>query len=163
MKEALWLLVAGLFVSSWLPGSGWRVAVLRAFGAQIGPGCVIKPGVQVKFPWRLRIGAHCWIGERVWIDNLAEVWLGDHVCLSQGAYLCTGSHDWGRDSFDLIVAPIRVESHAWVCAKAVLAPGTHLEAGAVLGLGACGHGRLGAWAIHSGNPATVQRERKKKW
>ena len=151
-KEALWLAVA-LVLSSRLPGSGWRRVLLRAFGARIGELVVIKPGVRVKFPWRLNIGDHSWIGEDVWIDNLAEVAIGAHVCISQAAYLCTGSHDWTRESFDLITRPIIVEDHAWVGAKAVLAPGAELGTGAVLSIASLGKGRLAPWTIHAGVPA----------
>lgn len=155
--EALWLATSGLFVASWLPGSAWRVALLRLFGAQIGRGAIVKPGVRVKFPWRLTVGDHCWIGERVWIDNLTEVTLGDHVCLSQASYLCTGSHDWSRERFDLIVQPISIESHAWVGARAIVAPGTTLEQGAVLAMGATGRGRLAPWHIHGASDTPRQR------
>ncbi|MBP1804842.1 WcaF family extracellular polysaccharide biosynthesis acetyltransferase [Rubellimicrobium aerolatum] len=152
-KEALWLVLDGALVSSWLPGSGWRTRLLRLFGARIGAGVVIKPGVHVKFPWRLAIGAHCWIGERVWIDNLAPVIIGDHACLSQGAYLCTGSHDWSRERFDLVTTPIAIGDHAWICAGASLAPGAVLEEGAVLGMASLGRGRLPAWTLSAGVPA----------
>ncbi|WPY96242.1 WcaF family extracellular polysaccharide biosynthesis acetyltransferase (plasmid) [Limimaricola variabilis] len=157
--EALWLAANSLLLSSWLPGSGWRVRLLRIFGAQLGHGVVIKPGVRVKFPWRLRVGDHSWIGEDVWIDNLAEVCIGAHACLSQGAYLCTGSHDWGRESFDLITRPIAVADHAWVGARAVLAPGATLGTGAVLGMGSLGKGDMTSWTIHVGHPAGSRRAR----
>lgn len=147
LKEASWLLVSGLFVESWLPGSGWRVALLRLFGARIGEGVVIKPGVKVKFPWRLVVGDHSWIGERVWIDNLGQVTIGSHACLSQGAYLCTGSHDWSSERFDLIVAPITVADHAWICAFATLAPGSAIGEGAVVTMGGTIAGPVAAWTI----------------
>ena len=160
-KEAAWILVSGLLVASWLPGSGWRRALLRIFGARIGQGVVFKPKVSVKFPWKLIIGDHCWIGEEVWIDNLAEVRIGSHACLSQGVYVCTGSHDWSRDSFDLITRPVVVGNQAWVCAKAVLAPGTVVEDGAVLGLGSVARGTLTRWSVHTGNPATPRGLRQR--
>lgn len=146
-KEALWLCVSGLIVESWVPGSKWRVALLRMFGAIVGKGVVIKPHVRVKFPWCLTIGDHSWIGENVWIDNLTDVYIGSHVCISQGAYLCTGSHDWSRDTFDLILRPIIISNHAWVCAFAVLAPGTNLGEGAILGISERGNGALPAWTV----------------
>lgn len=159
-KEAIWLAVGGL-VSSWVPGSAWRAWLLRRFGSRIGEGVVIKPRVRVKFPWRLVVGDHCWIGEGVWIDNLAKVNLGDHVCVSQGVYLCTGSHDWGSDAFDLIVKPISIESHSWLGAMSRVAPGVSVAEGAVLSLGGVATRPLESWAIHSGNPATVVKKRPK--
>lgn len=158
-KEAAWIGLSGMFFESWLPGSGWRVWLLRAFGARIGQGVVLKPGVRVKFPWRLEVGDHSWIGEDVWIDNLAKVSIGSHVCVSQGAYLCTGSHDWSSESFDLITRPIEVADHAWIGAKAVLAPGTEVGAGAVLSIASFGKGRLDPWMIYLGIPARPLRPR----
>lgn len=147
LKEALWLATSGILVESWIPGSGWRDALLRLFGAEIGTGVVIKPRVKVKFPWRLVVGDYSWIGERVWIDNLEQVTIGSHVCLSQGVYLCTGSHDWTSETFDLITRPISVSDHAWVGAFAVLAPGTTVGEGAVLAMGKTGSGTLPEWTI----------------
>ena len=116
--EALWLFVQALFINSWIPGSVHRKLLLRLFGAKIGKGTFFKPGVKVKFPWRLEIGEHTWIGEDVWIDNLAKVTIGSHCCISQGVYLCTGSHDWSKKRFGLIIEPITVVDKAWLCAKA---------------------------------------------
>ena len=107
---------------------------MRAFGARIGEGVVIKPGVRIKFPWRLAIGRDSWIGEHVWIDNLAAVKIADNVCISQGCYICTGSHDWSSASFDLLTRNVVVERYAWICAMTTLAPGTRVGEGAVLGL-----------------------------
>jgi putative colanic acid biosynthesis acetyltransferase WcaF len=160
--ESLWYVIGGILLSSPVPGSRWRKALLRAFGARIGRGGVIKPGVRVKFPWRLEVGDHCWIGERVWIDNLDNVSIGNHVCISQGAYLCTGSHDWLKASFDLLTAPIVVGDHAWLCARVTVAPGTRIESGAVLGLASLGGGILEEWTIYKGNPAVPKKKRTRE-
>jgi putative colanic acid biosynthesis acetyltransferase WcaF len=158
--EAAWLIVQAVLVSSWLPGSWHRRVSLRAFGARIGSGVVIKPGLSVKFPWRLTIGDDTWLGERVWIDNLAQVSIGSSCCISQGAYLCTGSHDWSKPGFDLITRPIRIADHAWIAAAAVVAPGVVVGEGAVLTLGSVAAGDLAEWMIHRGNPATAIRRRE---
>lgn len=158
--EALWLAVQGLFVATWLPGSALRLVALRLFGAEIGAGVRLKPGLRVKFPWRLTVGNHAWIGENVWIDNLAPVHIGSHCCVSQGAYLCTGSHDWKREGFDLITRPIRLEDQAWICAKAVVGPGVTVGQGAVLALGGVATGDLAPWQVHQGVPAKPLRPRQ---
>ncbi|MFT4080541.1 putative colanic acid biosynthesis acetyltransferase [Rhodomicrobium sp.] len=158
--EALWVVVAALFVSSWLPGYAHRRAVLRLFGARIGRGVAIKPGVRVKFPWKLEIGDHSWIGEDVWIDNLDEVTIGANCCLSQGAYLCTGSHDWTASRFDLLTRPIRIEDGAWVAARATVAPGVTVGQGAVLAIGSVAATDLEPWGVYLGVPAVRIRERR---
>lgn len=143
LVEALWLPLQAL-IGSWIPGSAWRAALLRLFGARLGRGVVIKPRVRIKFPWRLQMGDHVWIGEGVWIDNLAPVRIGSHVCISQGAYLCTGSHDWRDPAFALRTVPITLQDHVWVGAFARLAPGCELQRGAVVAMGLTVSGRIPA-------------------
>ena len=157
--EALWMITQWLFVQSWLPGSSHRRILLKAFGARIGRGVIIKPRVRIKFPWRLAIGDHSWIGEDVWIDNLAEVAIGSNVCISQAAYLCTGSHDWASPNFDLIVKPITLKDGSWIAANSTVGPGVTVEAGAVLGLGSTASKDLEPWSIYSGSPAVFIKKR----
>ncbi len=159
LTEAAWLVMQWLFVSSWIPGSAHRRWLLRRFGAHIGEGVVVKPGVRVKFPWRLAIDDHAWIGEDVWIDNLVEVSIGSDCCVSQGAYLCTGSHDWSRQAFDLITRPITIKAGAWIAARAVVGPGVTIGEGAVLALGSVATKDLAHWMIHQGVPAVPVRPR----
>lgn len=161
--EALWMLVQCLFVTSRLPGSAHRRLLLQLFGARIGRGVVVKPGARVKFPWRLSVGDHSWIGEDVWIDNLAPVTIGADCCLSQGAYLCTGSHDWSRSSFDLLTKPIVVHDGAWIAARAIVGPGVTVGEGAVLGLGSMATRDLAAWQIHLGVPARPVAGRRARY
>lgn len=157
----LWLCLGLPMLRSALPlPSRLRAAVLRAFGARIGHGVVIKPGVSVKYPWHLVVEEHCWIGERVWIDNLTAVHLGAHVCISQGAYLCTGNHDWTDPAFGLRIAPIQLGRGSWVGARAMLLPGTMLGEGAVAGAGSVLSGQVPANEIHAGNPAHFVRRRE---
>ena len=86
-------------------------------------GVVIKPGVNIKYPWKLEIGNHSWIGEQVWIDNLAGVKIGSNVCLSQGAMLLCGNHNYKKSTFDLIVKDIILEDGVWIGAQSVVCPG----------------------------------------
>lgn len=162
LKELLWLVISSLFFESFLPGSRWRVALLRSFGAVVGRGVVIKPRVRVKFPWKLTVGDYCWLGEEAWIDNLVDVDIGSHVCVSQGVYLCTGSHDWSRQTFDLVAKSISVKSHAWLGAMSRVAPGVVIHDGAVLGLGSVAKSDLQEWSIYFGCPAVFVRQRISK-
>lgn len=161
VRQALWFCIGSpLLAARWLPGSAWRAWLLRRHGARIGQGCRIKPGLRVKYPWRLEVGHHCWLGEEVWIDNLAPVILGEQVCLSQGAYLCTGNHDYRHSGFDLLLGKIHIGDGAWIGARAVIAPGVNIGSDAVVGLGAV--------ITKTIEPATVvtgsnERSERKRW
>ena len=159
-KRALWMLLAQpVFASGWLSYTQ-RARLLRLFGARVGEGVVIKPGVQVKYPWHLDLGDHCWIGESVWIDNLTTVRIGTQCCVSQGAYLCTGNHDWGEPGFGLIIAPIQLCEGSWAGAKSVLTPGSVLGCYAVAAAGSVITGSVPDFQIYAGNPARFVKTRK---
>ena len=159
-KRLLWYFVNALVMkNSWLTSSGLKVRVLRVFGAKIGVGVNIKPCVNVKYPWLLEIGDYTWIGENVWIDNLAKVRIGSNVCISQGAMLLCGNHNYKKTTFDLIIGEISLEDGSWIGAKAVVCPGITTHSHAVLGVGSVANHDLDAYCIYQGNPAVKVRER----
>ncbi len=159
--QLLWFFIGlPLLRCSFLPFSGFRVRLLRAFGATVGHGVVIKPGVRVKYPWRLTVGNDCWLGEDCWIDNLVAVSLGNDVCVSQGAYLCTGNHDWSDPAFALIAKSIVLNDGAWVGAKAFLAPGVVVGECAVAAAGSVIYKNIADFEIHAGNPGAFVRYRQ---
>jgi putative colanic acid biosynthesis acetyltransferase WcaF len=160
VKRLLWYLVNALIFQSYLfPVNSLKTALLSLFGAKLGKGVVIKPSVNIKYPWNLEIGAYTWIGEKVWIDNLAMVRIGSHACLSQGAMLLTGNHNYKKPAFDLIVAPIVLEEGVWIGAQSLVCPGVTCRSHAVLSAQSVATGNLEAYAIYAGNPAGRIRER----
>jgi putative colanic acid biosynthesis acetyltransferase WcaF len=157
--RGLWYFVNFLFFRSFNPFYGSKRVLLRLFGASVGKGVIIKPHVSVKYPWRLRIGNHVWIGEGVWIDNLGNVELKDNVCISQGAMLLCGNHNYKKSSFDLIVEDITIEEGAWVGAKAIVCPGIKMGAHSLLTVGSIAVSDLEENWIYQGNPAQKLRLR----
>ena len=159
--RTLWFLVNALFLQNPInPFSGLRVALLRAFGARIGRAVVVKPSVNVKYPWNLSIGDHSWIGEHAWLDSLAEIRIGSSACISQGAYLCTGNHDWSDPAFGLIVKPIVIEDGAWIGARAVVLPGVTVKTHSVVTSGSVVSADIGPYQVCTGNPAVAVKDRR---
>lgn len=159
-KCILWYFANLLFIKNhWNPLNGLKVAILKLFGSKIGKGVIIKPGVNIKYPWLLTIGDYSWIGEDVWIDNLAQVTIGLNCCISQGALLLCGNHNFRSESFDLIVKPITIEDGAWVGAKSVVCPGVTVKEDAIITVGSVATKSLDAATIYQGNPAVSKRKR----
>jgi len=158
--EALWIVCQNLLFSSGIPGSGWRCRLLRLFGAKVATGVVIKPHVRIKFPWKLELHEYCWLGENAWLDNLDWIRVGAHVCISQGAYLCTGNHNWASPQFDLITGEIRIEASCWIGAFAKVGPGITLAPGSVITMGSVLSQSTNPDGIYAGNPAQVIAQRK---
>jgi putative colanic acid biosynthesis acetyltransferase WcaF len=159
-KRLLWHYInAMIFKTGLLPVSNIKVLLLRLFGANIGNGVVIKPCVNIKYPWHLRIGDHTWLGENVWIDCLELVNIGSNVCISQGAVLLTGSHDYKRQTFDLITGTVTLEDGTWIGALAVVNQGITVASHAILTAGSVATKNLEAYSIYQGNPAVKVRSR----
>ena len=159
-KVFTWYLVNYFIFYSRIPfPSGFKVSLLRLFGAKVGVGVVIKPKVRIKNAWRLIIGNYCWLGEEVWIDNIENVVIGNNVCLSQGAVLFTGNHDYTKTNFPPKYDKITLEDGVWICGKAVVCPGVICKSHSILTVNSVATGNLEAMKIYSGNPAVVVRER----
>ena len=160
-KRLLWYYVnAMIFKSSLLPISAVKTGLLKLFGARIGKGVVIKPAVNIKSPWFLTIGDHTWIGEQVWIDNLVAVNIGSNVCISQGAILQTGSHNYKKPTFDLITGNIVLEDGVWIGCGAIINQGITVGTHAVLTTGSVATRNLEPYFIYQGNPALKMRARE---
>ena len=115
---------------------------------------MIRANVNISFPWRLTIGDHVWIGEDVGILTLAPVTIESNVCISQRAYLCTGSHDFRREDFKLKVAPITVREGSWIAAASFIAPGIEIGSGAIVSAGSVVFENVAPKTFVRGNPAS---------
>lgn len=160
LKQTLWYFMNAMFVrASWNPFMGVKILLLKVFGAKIGKGLVIKNNVCVKFPWKLEIGDNVWLGEGVWIDNLDNVFIGSNVCISQGAMLLTGNHDYTVYNMPYRNAPIVIDDGAWIGAQTVVCPGVTVENNAILTVGSVVTKDMEANGIYQGNPAKMVRVR----
>ncbi|NDP22498.1 MAG: colanic acid biosynthesis acetyltransferase WcaF [Paludibacter sp.] len=159
-KQMCWFFINALVVKCSLnPFMGIKILLLRMFGAKIGKGLIIKPSVNIKFPWKLVIGDNCWLGESVWIDNLDHVTIGNNVCLSQGALLLTGNHDYTDAKFPYRNAPIILEDGVWIGANAVVCSGVLCKSHSILSVGSIATKNLEEYTIYQGNPAIEVRKR----
>ena len=158
-KEVLWILASAFFFRTSLPWpSIVRVKLLRAFGARVGIHVVLRAKLNVNFPWRLTLGDHVWIGEEVMILSLAPVTLESHVCISQRAFLCTGSHDFRAANFDLITQPITIRERSWIAAQAFIGPGVEIGPGSMVTAGSVVTSSVPPGVMVRGNPAEIVKE-----
>ena len=161
LKILLWNLISIVFFENSLfvfykP----KILLLRIFGSTIGKNVIIKPNVKIKFPWKLKVDDYSWIGEKVWIDNLDHVLIGKNVCISQGAYLLTGNHDYKSVSFDLKTGKIEIKNSAWIAAKAIILPNTIVNEKSIIGVGCVFGGKTLKNEIYQLDKLKVKRIRK---
>lgn len=159
-KRILWYFINIIFFINPLnPFSFVKIFLLKLFGSKIGTGVRINPSVNIKYPWLLEVGNHVWIGENVWIDNLSLVKIGDNCCLSQGAMLLTGNHNYKKSTFDLIIGSIVLEEGAWVGAQSTVCPDVICKSHSILSVGSIATSDLEPYTIYQGNPAKPVRDR----
>ncbi len=160
LKRLVWYFINILFFKSgMIPSSGLKCTLLRLFGAKVGKGVNIKPCVNIKYPWRLEIGDYTWIVENAWIDNLDQVTIGNNCCISQGAMLLCGNHNYRKSTFDLITGKITLEDGAWIGAHSVVCPGVECKSHSVLAVNSVATKNLEAYSIYQGNPAVKVKDR----
>jgi putative colanic acid biosynthesis acetyltransferase WcaF len=163
LRELAWLFVSLiLFRLCPLSLSSLKCAVLRAFGAKIGVGVTIKPQVKITFPWKLTVGNHAWLGEECWLLNLDQIVIGNSVCISQRAFLCTGNHDYRMSTFDLITKPVVLQDGCWIGAGSWVGPDVTVGAESILTAGSVATKNLEPAGIYRGNPAVLIRSRNAK-
>ncbi|UKA52123.1 putative colanic acid biosynthesis acetyltransferase [Arthrobacter sp. FW305-123] len=134
--QAAWFAVQNLVFSAWWCPSFLRVQILRAFGASVGRGVKIRHGVKIHWPWKLSLGNDVWIGVDAWILNLEPVTVGSDCCLSQGVFICTGSHAYDSPTFEFDNAPIVVGDGSWIGARATVLRGVNIGTSCLVGAGA---------------------------
>lgn len=157
--RGLWYATNVLFFkSAWWPYNGFKRMLLRCFGAKVGKGVVIKPCVNIKYPWHLSIGDHTWIGENVWIENAADILIGTNCCISQGAMLLSGNHDYTKVTFDVNVKPIVLEDGVWIGTRAVVCMGITMGEESVLTVNSVITKNAAPRSVWQGNPAVEKKK-----
>lgn len=133
LTQALWLFMSGTVFMRWWCPAKVRVKILRAFGATVGDGVLVRHRVRVHWPWKLVVGANSWIGEGAWLLNLEPIRIGKNVCISQEAFVCTGSHDRFSPTFEFDNGPIVIENCAWIGARSTILRGVTIGSNATVG------------------------------
>lgn len=156
--EAVWLL---LFRPSprFRACDPWRRALLRLFGARIASSAVPYPSARIWAPWNLEMGERSVLSERSNCYCVAPVSLGDDANLGPEAFLCAATRDISRLDKPLVVGPIALEPHSWVCTRAFVGPNVRIAAGAVVGACSVVMKDVPAWTVVAGNPARTIRPR----
>jgi putative colanic acid biosynthesis acetyltransferase WcaF len=154
-----WVVQSALFKLSPQFSYRWRCYLLTLFGAKIGKGVIIRPSVRITYPWRLSIGDYSWVGDHVDLYSLGEIVIGNNVVVSQRSYLCTGSHDYKSEAFDIFAKKIVIEDEAWLATDVFVAPGVTIGRGAVIGARSSVFSDMPAGMICLGSPAKPVKPR----
>ena len=157
--------ITWVLCARWLPrsvGKGWKNFLLRLFGAKIAKTAHVYSSAKVYYPPFLTMGENTCLASDVECYNVASITIGANTTISQGAYLCTASHDITNPLNPLITAPIVIGDQAWIGARAYVGMGVTIGPGAVVGATASVYKDVEPWTIVGGNPAKFIKTREVK-
>lgn len=160
LARLVWTVVELLFFRlSPKPFHAWRTFILRCFGAKIGKGVHVYPGVKIWAPWNLRLSDECGIANGAILYSQGLISIGKRSVISQGSHLVTGTHDYTKPGFPLLTSPITIGDNAWVAAEAFIHPGVHIADGCVIGARAVVTKNMPAWTVCAGHPCVPIKPR----
>jgi len=154
-----WLTQSTLFGFSPQFMYAWRRFLLRLFGSKIGKNVLVRPTIRVTYPWKVTIGDYSWIGDDVVLYSLGKIEIGKNTVISQKSYLCAGSHDYTKPTFDIYAKPITIGDEVWIATDVFLAPGVTIGKGTVVGVRSTVLQDLPPGKICYGNPAKPTKDR----
>ena len=160
LARVLWGIVYNvLFRFSPNPLHGWRAFLLKSFGAKIGHGVHVYPGVKIWAPWNISLDDECGIASGAILYSQGKIKIGTRSVISQGAHLCAGTHDYTKKGFPLITGPINIGDHVWIAAEAFIHPGVSIDTGSVIGARSVVNRDMPAWMICAGHPCVPIKKR----
>jgi len=161
LSRVLWNVIClAFFKYTPAPLHSWRIWILKIFGAKIGNGVHVYPGVKIWAPWNLELGDECGIANNAILYSQGIIKVGKRSVISQGAHLVAGTHDYTKSGFPLITKPIHIGDHVWIAAEAFVHPGTTIGDGTVVGARSVVSKDLPPWMVCSGFPCIPIKERK---
>jgi len=162
LTEISWYFIKMIFFLSAFPWpNAFKKILLQRFGATVGIGVVIKPRVNIHFPWKLVIGDNVWIGEEAFLLNFELLTINDNVCISQRAFLCGGNHDFRSPEMPYRNGPINLMEGCWIGASVFVSPGVTIGTDSVITAGSIVTTNVESNGIYKGNPLVFISKRWK--
>lgn len=161
LARVLWNVVSAVFFRlSPTPLHFWRCFLLKVFGAEVGGGVHVYPGVKIWAPWNIVLADECGIANGVTLYSQGKITIGYRAVISQGVNLCAGTHDYTKVGFPLITKPITIGDNAWIAAEAFVHPGITIGNGCVIGARSVVIKDMPNWMICAGHPCEPIKERE---
>ena len=138
----------------------FRVFLLRIFGAKIDWSCSVDRKVEIDYPWHLKMGAKSRLTDYTWLQCLAQIEIGQNVCVGRGVQIVTGSHDVSSTTFQLLTDSVCIKDDVWIATSAFISKGVTVGSGSVVAAHAVVTKGVDPWTVVGGNPAKIIKQRK---
>lgn len=155
--------ICWFFLAKWNPRGTlfyWRSNLLKLFGAKIEGVVYVYPSTNIWDPKNLTMYDGATLDEAVLVYNVAEISIGERAIISRNAKLCTATHNYNIDTFNLITKPIVINNDAWICMDAFIAPGIKVGSFGIALACSVVLNDIPSYEVHVGNPAKLKSMRK---
>ena len=130
----------------------------------LGQSCLIDTSVYFRYPWKVHIGNNVAINKDVQIfpsilSPDGKVTIGNDVSIAPGVLIMAASHDYSSTALEDISAPVLIEDHVWIGARAIIFPGVTVGKYAVIGAGAVVTKDVPEYSVVAGVPAKIINRR----
>ena len=138
----------------------------RVLGWQIEQRATILMGQHIQMTGirtsgrRVSIGVGTVINQGCLLYTSGGLVIGEHVSISPGVSLVTGTHDINDPDFPSDYQPIVIDDYAWIGTRAIILRGVTIGRGAVVMAGAVVTHDVAPYAVVGGVPAKPIQERK---
>ena len=110
----------------------------------------------------ISLGDNVVVDRRCHLDGRMGIDIRNNVSLSPEVYIVSLEHDPDSPAFATRGAPVVIEDHVWIGARAFVAPGVRLGEGAVIGAGAVVTRDVNPYRIAVGVPAREIGDRNRR-
>jgi len=125
----------------------------------VGSGVHVYPRVKIWAPWNLELLDECGVANGAILYSQDKIKIGRRSVISQGAHLCTGTHDYSSPGFPLITMPIEIGDNGWIATEAFIHPGITIGEGCIIGARAVVTKDMPGWMICTGHPCKPVKPR----
>lgn len=139
--------------------NGWRIFLLKCFGAKLGNNCTIYASAYIPSPRNLSMGIHSTLGPEVKL-HFGKTVIGNKVTVSQRSYLCSATHETNSINIPFIAGEIIINDFVWIAAETFVMTNVTIGEGAVVGARAAVFKDVTPWTIVGGNPAKFIKKRE---
>ena len=139
--------------------NGYRIFLLRLFGAKLDKYCHIYSSAYIPSPKNLTMGVHSTLGPEVQL-HIGKTIIGKKVTISQRTYLCSATHETNSINIPFVAGEIIIKDFVWVAAEAFIMTNVTIGEGAIIGARSAVFKNVEDWTIVGGNPAIFIKKRK---
>jgi acetyltransferase-like isoleucine patch superfamily enzyme len=145
-----------LKINSYFPFHFIRIGFLNLiFRSNIKWTVGLYYGVEIRHPWKLKIGDSSVIGHGVTLDARKGLIIGSNVNISSDVMIWTLHHDYNDMFFKAIGETVIIDDYVWICSRAIILPGVKIGKGAVIASGAVVTKDVKEFTIVGGVPAKI--------